>query len=453
MRILAIAHRRDHFVPARYQVRKAILVALLYFAAIMNHRNISTCCTFAERPLPHFVHPPTGRSRRRSSRCQLLAGRSPANILRRHFATSAIRVDDDENSILLDAAVPVLSTTAIRPSIITGALTDYTNGRAFRVDTRTATGDRPHHRALYQVTNPWEQLLPPLSAPSSCDGRGVDVCVSWTMPLAPEKLALVDDSRGSTVSDEVSSAADGCMLKILASSSKIWHRTGGLEHLATMRSELIDSMNLFTQFCLHHLQKREQGQQETHNKHPQSSLPSSVTLSLRIVSSRGTAAGTKCPLWHVDHVPVRWIQALVGPGCEYVADSLHDVQWENWRSFSTPIRDNEHLHDDEEESDASECDALLSVNKRNEQLVRKGATIERCNVRGNRYDAVLLPGLEQSALFSCSVDSPDRAGRLSDRPKTGNVSPGGPIPIVHRSPAMRVPWQGRVLLTMNIHLG
>lgn len=37
----------------------------------------------------------------------------------------------------------------------------------------------------------------------------------------------------------------------------------------------------------------------------------------RIVASRGPR-GKKCPRWHLDHVPVRWIQSLVGPGCDYV---------------------------------------------------------------------------------------------------------------------------------------
>ena len=29
--------------------------------------------------------------------------------------------------------------------------------------------------------------------------------------------------------------------------------------------------------------------------------------------------GTKCPRWHNDNVPIRWVQALIGPGCDYVA--------------------------------------------------------------------------------------------------------------------------------------
>lgn len=37
----------------------------------------------------------------------------------------------------------------------------------------------------------------------------------------------------------------------------------------------------------------------------------------RIVSSRGSI-GQKCPRWHVDHVPLRLVVSLLGPGCVYI---------------------------------------------------------------------------------------------------------------------------------------
>jgi len=42
-------------------------------------------------------------------------------------------------------------------------------------------------------------------------------------------------------------------------------------------------------------------------------------VKVRVVGTRGSPA-IKCPRWHVDHVPLRWIQSLVGPGCDYVVD-------------------------------------------------------------------------------------------------------------------------------------
>jgi len=41
----------------------------------------------------------------------------------------------------------------------------------------------------------------------------------------------------------------------------------------------------------------------------------------RIVASRGSV-GTKCPRWHFDYTPVRWVQSLVGPGCDFVISEV-----------------------------------------------------------------------------------------------------------------------------------
>lgn len=58
----------------------------------------------------------------------------------------------------------------------------------------------------------------------------------------------------------------------------------------------------------------------------QSLLPSYSQFKARIVSTRGTS-GTKCPRYHVDHVPMRWVQSLVRPGCDYVVGS-DGICWE-----------------------------------------------------------------------------------------------------------------------------
>eukprot|EP00980_Cylindrotheca_fusiformis_P029414 scaffold23471_cov141-Cylindrotheca_fusiformis.AAC.11 len=53
----------------------------------------------------------------------------------------------------------------------------------------------------------------------------------------------------------------------------------------------------------------------------------------RIVATRGRI-GTKCPQWHRDHVPVRWIQALVGPGCQVVLPGSDGIHWEVMNALS-----------------------------------------------------------------------------------------------------------------------
>ncbi|KAL7470497.1 hypothetical protein ACHAXS_010757 [Conticribra weissflogii] len=41
----------------------------------------------------------------------------------------------------------------------------------------------------------------------------------------------------------------------------------------------------------------------------------------RIVSTIGPI-GTKCPRWHADHVPVRLVMSIIGPGCEFVPHEM-----------------------------------------------------------------------------------------------------------------------------------
>ena len=113
----------------------------------------------------------------------------------------------------------------------------------------------------------------------------------------------------------------------------------------------------------------------------------------RLVATRGSV-GTKCPVWHLDHVPVRWIQALVGPGCLYVSDPL-DVCWDK----------------------VNHLDDTLDPHERNRQLLRPNA---RSITKVPTGQAVVLPGT------------------LSHQ-----------SPIVHKSPEAMFPWEGRVLLTME----
>ncbi len=46
-----------------------------------------------------------------------------------------------------------------------------------------------------------------------------------------------------------------------------------------------------------------------------------IRYKARIVSSHGQI-GCKCPRWHIDHVPVRLVMSLKGPGCVYVPHEL-----------------------------------------------------------------------------------------------------------------------------------
>ena len=126
-----------------------------------------------------------------------------------------------------------------------------------------------------------------------------------------------------------------------------------------------------------------------------------TSFKARVVASRGSAA-TKCPQWHIDHVPVRHIQSLVGPGCE-CADS-HGVQWDKVNSLSDATDD-------------------LSLEERNQLLVGPSTRIHQAQER----QAVLLIGNRWKEFAGYDLD-----------------------PCVHRSPTGFHPWEGRVLLTFDI---
>ncbi len=117
-----------------------------------------------------------------------------------------------------------------------------------------------------------------------------------------------------------------------------------------------------------------------------------ASLRARIVASRG-AFGVKCPRWHYDHVPLRHIQALVGPGCDYlVSDVGVDRSMVN-------------------QADESENKGI------NEGIVDPVVANIR---RGREGEAVVLRGTD-----------------------------GCCRPAVHKSPNLQW-WQGRVLMTLDI---
>lgn len=125
----------------------------------------------------------------------------------------------------------------------------------------------------------------------------------------------------------------------------------------------------------------------------QSLLPNKKNFKARVVATRGSS-GTKCPRWHVDHVPLRWIQALVGPGCDYVMGS-DGIDWNVVNGMETVDED------------------------ANMELVDENVADVRHAPEGQ---GVVLLGAENEA---------------------------GCFPAVHKSPSLN-PFQGRVLLTLDV---
>jgi Protein of unknown function (DUF1826) len=117
-----------------------------------------------------------------------------------------------------------------------------------------------------------------------------------------------------------------------------------------------------------------------------------TSFKARIVATRGPI-GTKCPRWHYDHVVMRHIQALVGPGCDYViSDTGVDRSVVNQADQCETALINTDIVDD----------AIADV------------------LHGREGEAIVLKGL---------------AG--CDRPA------------IHKSPELQW-WQGRLLMTLDI---
>uniref|UniRef100_A0A7S2XMQ8 Uncharacterized protein n=1 Tax=Attheya septentrionalis TaxID=420275 RepID=A0A7S2XMQ8_9STRA len=161
----------------------------------------------------------------------------------------------------------------------------------------------------------------------------------------------------------------------------------------------------------------------------QSILPSTTSSDVssrykaRVVGTRGRKRGTKCPRWHVDHVPVRLVMSLVGPGCMYVTEEsaidrtalnnldLTDTQTANNRIVSSP-----HENDNNNSSTSAGCMDQASAGT-----------------------AVLLMG---------------RAWQEEEEEEEGNAkrrhdTQATPLAAVHKSPELDL-FEGRVLLTVDV---
>lgn len=76
-------------------------------------------------------------------------------------------------------------------------------------------------------------------------------------------------------------------------------------------------------------------------EHCRSNLINIRSYKLKLSSAHGPSA-TRCPLWHADSVPVRWIQSYLGPGCVYLNEDEH-IQFGNndFDPFLQRIRDSD----------------------------------------------------------------------------------------------------------------
>jgi hypothetical protein len=277
-----------------------------------------------------------------------------------------------------------------------------------------------------KFTNPWTAIVPsPFSFFLSSSSPSLDVRVEWTDPC------------------------QGARDMILACPSFLHHH----DDMAVMhqaQEQLQESLQTFQQFC------------QDHHHHIINILSDDddddplvrMTFRARLVATRGRA-GTKCPRWHMDHVPVRWIQALVGKGCDYVVGEtgIH-------RSLVNHFLEEEQDDDDDEEEDHDhqECTAN-NVNDRHEH------TLGQANVRDRPIAKLQQQANTNTQLVNPAVANIQQAKEghamlllgtrwrllppVDDDPHhPSNLLPN---PAIHKSPTL---WPGepRVLLTLDVAL-
>eukprot|EP00536_Pseudo-nitzschia_multiseries_P000323 jgi/Psemu1/282249/fgenesh1_pg.4_\ len=201
--------------------------------------------------------------------------------------------------------------------------------------------------------------------------------------------------------------------------------------VASLEENLAESLCAYRNFCQTHMLKKRSVVSECDSdgdcKGCSTTGLLSQKLKCRIVATRGHS-GAKCPQFHIDNVPCRWIQTMLGPGVELVNtpgaedDSCDVIRWDAFSN--SPARDDNGNKEDNDDGDI----ISWSVKDRNQMLVDSS----RADIYQTKPgEAIIIPG---SSWDEFSVSS------TSDSTK----------PVVHKSPELRNNDQCRVLITQDV---
>jgi Protein of unknown function (DUF1826) len=223
----------------------------------------------------------------------------------------------------------------------------------------------------------------------------IDVKVGWNVS------STVDDSI-TIVRSTAQHLVDLCEERFQKRNGAIGSMTPR-DHQKICR-DIEDAMLRFSSFCCANYQQ----QSRQHRS-------SDLSFSIRIVCSYGSST-TKCPQWHIDHVPCRYIQVLYGPGCMFINNQNDAVVWNRINALCS----------DDNDDDNNRTNSInLSIQARNELLI----DTDKADIcQSKEGEAIILLGNQWW-----------KNDTLSFRPA------------VHKSPSDQVaPWQGRILLTMDV---
>lgn len=151
-----------------------------------------------------------------------------------------------------------------------------------------------------------------------------------------------------------------------------------------------------------------------------------VRCKARVVSSYGKS-GCKCPRWHIDHVPLRLVMSLKGPGCVYVPHE-REVEMATKKSMSGAIGDD---------------DYLVAEMPRLNRAALNGIDIDDSKIANE----IIMPNKSEDvlALIAKEMEAVLLMGRCwEERQQTQS-----PAAVPHRSPDLEVD-QMRILLTIDV---
>lgn len=189
---------------------------------------------------------------------------------------------------------------------------------------------------------------------------------------------------------------------------QLHHHRHHYQQQQQQQRDLIQAMETFEQFCQSHLQR------------PQS-------YAARVVCARGSLS-TKCPRWHTDDVPVRWIQSMVGPGVQWLdhppPPTFDDVVPGEWD---------------------------LAVINDNPSHPWRTVDFQHRRHQVSEGQAALLVGRRWG---ECATNKDSESISLSNFEIDSSTSgTANPRPCVNKSPEGLMPWEGRVLLTLDVFVG
>ncbi|KAL3774959.1 hypothetical protein ACHAW5_007458 [Stephanodiscus triporus] len=165
-----------------------------------------------------------------------------------------------------------------------------------------------------------------------------------------------------------------------------------------------------------------------------SGTSNNVKCMARIVSTVGSS-GVKCPRWHADHVPVRLVMSILGPGCDYIQENISTEE-----SRRLPRIVNRRALNSLDVDDTMKANDIIVP----PSLLYKGRT------QGEGSNSIIKHAREGEAVLLMGRKWEDEPAAQPPELEDGDALYSNLVlAAVHRSPTL-MPYQERILLTVDL---